>query len=235
MAKAGLQYFIQYNKLYYLRPYAICGVDHRDGGSAQESPQKYAKGNVGNNSKAGTLNSEEKVDLVNKIGLITTPAFLDIVDTALVHADCLCGYYAKTYDEAYAVERQIKLLSSYYTEASYLSSKLYKRNRNSVNQNISSKEAVLVRRSRRDGPRPPLDSEAPLQKPVARTIRALGENGIHMVYSLAYCTADRLQSTNEEVLDRAGVRAYIYTSPQAGKYLVSLSLFIEYWLLDIGH
>ena len=153
-------------------------------------------------------------------GIVTNPAFLDIVDDLLVRSSCMCCYYTRSRSRAGDAEDQIRLLLGYYAQASYETSTAFYRILSGLLRDISPAEAAMISYHVLQGPQDhraealgPADQAA--HDGAAALCRIRGVCAVHVSHARAL-GADWAEAG---ILSGAGVALCVYSTAEGRKLL----------------
>ena len=163
-------------------------------------------------------------------GIVTNPAFLDIVDDLLVRASCLCCYYTRSRAKAENAEEQIRLLLGYFSQASYEGSNAFHRVLCGLLRDISGAEADMSGHHVHQGPRDHRAEETgPVEAAARAGVAALNRGrGICAVYvchapgtrpSTMFSGTQGAGWAETGVLAREGLALCVYSTPEGRKLL----------------
>lgn len=169
--------------------------------------------------------SDEAVAAAVTGGIVTNPAFLDIVDGLLARAPCLCCYSTRSRARAAEAEGQILLLAGYYAQASYEASTAFYRVLGSLLRDISPAEAAAVRRFHARGGG---GEEGPTERAAREGASALsrlpGVCAVHLAHPPARRASAAAAGGPAEagLLAGGGVALCVYSTPEGRKALRGL-------------
>lgn len=152
-------------------------------------------------------------------GLVSNPAFLDIVDDQLVRAACFCCYYTRSHRRAVEVANQLQTILRYYSQESYLSSNAFLRVICSLTRDLYPAEERQVQDHIRRGQRDPFDADSQLPRfrvqmrdKVYRLSREAGLPALHSDHLFGPCTKSCLP-----------VSFWLYSSQNTRRFIRCLS------------
>jgi len=152
---------------------------------------------------------------VDQMGVVANAAFLDLVDSHLGGADCLCGYAAPSARAARRVGREIRHLLAFYRQESYAGSRQRERLAEAARRDALPSECRLAARARgrRSGG---TDPRLAAQEAGLRALA--GVRGVAPALAGPGC-----REAGDDVLGAAGAALFLYSTAEARRLLRRLS------------
>lgn len=156
-------------------------------------------------------------------GLVSNPAFLDIIDDLLIRESCLCCYYTMRRSQAVDAEKQIRIVLQYYSQDAYENSNSFYRLLCGLLRDIYTGEGRAIVSHQTNGP---MDAGASSSSAVKTAIAAL--NKVTDVYAISTAHANPSQLygathgtgwSEPGLLGAAGIAICIYSTAGGRKVL----------------
>lgn len=156
-------------------------------------------------------------------GLVTNPAFLDIVDDLLIRDSCLCCYYTRKRPQAVAAEKQIRIVLQYYSQDAYEKSNSFYRLLCGLLRDIYPGEGRTIINHKNNGPR---DPGASSDEEVGAATETLNESSdVYAVYTVHANPSQLYGATHGAgwsepgLLGSAGIAMCVYSTAGGRKIL----------------